>query len=84
MLLGEILASKGHVKEIDHGNKKIIFTHGMETASILITTGQSAEFRYRLEMFHISFERQFKDILKDWDGRVTEFAKTKELIRKFL
>ena len=81
MLLGEILASDGHIKEIDHGNKKIIFTQGVATACILITTGDSNEFRYRLEVFQLSFEKKFKcEQIKKWTGEVRQFSKADDLI----
>ena len=83
ILLGEILSDKGHIKEIDHGEKKVFFTHGITTKSILITAGHADEFRYRLEMFHLSFENQFSDVLLEWKGDVTPFSKTDELIRKY-
>ncbi|MFX0101721.1 MAG: hypothetical protein ACFFCS_19305 [Candidatus Hodarchaeota archaeon] len=83
MLLSEILASKGHIKEIDHGEKKITFNHGETTACMLITSGSSEEFKYRLEMFHLSFEKQFYEYLTKFSGNVTPYAKSEDLIREF-
>lgn len=83
ILLGEILSDKGHIKEIDHGDKKVFFTHGIKTKSILITAGHAEEFRYRLEMFHLSFENQFSDVLLNWKGNTTPFSKADDLIRRF-
>ena len=81
LLLKEILASDGHIKEIDHGDKKIIFTQGVATACILITSGHSKEFRYRLEVFQLSFEKRFKgEQLKEWTGEVRQFSKADDLI----
>jgi len=83
MLLREILASDGNIKEIEHSNKKILFSSGAATACILITTGKSNEFRYRLEMFHLSFEKLFsEEKLKNWTGDVREFRKANDLIKK--
>ena len=84
ILLGEVLTSKGHINEIDHGNKKIIFSHGIATECILITTGASAEFRYRLNMFHLSFEKLYGgEKLITWNGEVSQFEKTRDLISKY-
>ena len=81
LLLKEILASDGHIKEIDHGDKKIIFTQGVATACILITSGHSKEFRYRLEVFQLSFEKKFKgEQLINWTGEVRQFSKASDLI----
>jgi len=83
-LLSEILASKGHINEIDHGNKKIFFSHGIATECVLFATGSSAEFKYRLEMFHLSFEKKFgHDTLLNWNGEVTQFSKAYELILRY-
>lgn len=80
MLLKEILASKGHIKAIDHGDKKLVFSHGSHTACILMTSGYSEEFNYRLEMFHLSFEKQFYKILPEWNGDLNPFSKADDLI----
>lgn len=82
MLLGEMLSTKGHIKEMDHGDKKVFFTHGNTTTSILVTAGHAEEFRYRLEMFHLSFENQFSGALLDWKGDITPFSKADDLVRK--
>ena len=83
LLLSEILSTKGQIKEIDHGDKKVFFTHGIKTKSILVTAGHAEEFRYRLEMFHLSFENQFSDVLLDWKGNITPFSKADDLIRNY-
>jgi len=83
-LLKEVLSSTSNLKEIDHGNKKIIFSHGIATACILISSAHSEEFRYRLEMFQLSFEKQFGiEKLKNWDGEVSLFSKTSDLILEY-
>ena len=83
MLLKEILSSKGHIKQIDHEDKKIYFTHGEQTVSILITSGDSEEYKYRLELFELDFEREYGiDILKQFDGDVTIFKESDELLKK--
>lgn len=83
MLLGEILASKGKIKEIDHGDKVIIFNHGTHTIGILIASERAAELKYRLDMFHLSFEKRFEDILKDWSGEISEFEKSEVLVQEY-
>lgn len=82
MLLGEILADSGHIQEIEHANKKINFVHGEYTISILISTGSSKEFRYRLEMFHLNFEKEYKELLEHFQGEITKFKDLENLIRK--
>ena len=82
MLLGEILNSGGHIKQIDHGEKKVIFTQGIKAASILIVKGYSDELRYRLELFHSTFEKQFGEKLRAFDGDITHFRKTNDLLIK--
>ena len=58
-LLSEILASKGHIKEIEHSGKMVLFLHGEHSVAILIADPPSDEFKYRLEMFHLNFENEF-------------------------
>jgi len=83
MLLGEILADSGHIKEIDHGNKRIYFVHGKFTISILISTGASTEFQYRLEMFHLTFEKRFNEELSDFSGDISSFKNVEQIIREY-
>ncbi|TFG30582.1 MAG: hypothetical protein EU532_00405 [Promethearchaeota archaeon] len=84
IILREVLASNGNIKEINHGNKKILFSHGTATACVLITTGHSGEFEYRLKMFHLSFEKQFGgDALNQWKGDLKIFDRAVSLINKF-
>ncbi len=84
VILREILASNGHIEEINHGDKNIIFSHGVATACILITAGSSSEFKYRLKMFHLSFEKQFGgENLKKWKGELKVFEKANSLISQF-
>jgi len=84
IILREILASNGYIKEINYGDKNIIFSNGVATVCILITGGHSSEFKYRLKMFHLSFEKQFDgEKLKDWNGNLKIFEKTYNLINRF-
>ncbi|TFG01082.1 MAG: hypothetical protein EU541_00390 [Promethearchaeota archaeon] len=83
MLLGEILVDSGHIQEIDHANKKINFVHGEYTISILISTGSSKEFRYRLEMFHANLEKEYKEELEHFQGEITTFKDLETLIREY-
>jgi len=81
-LLGAILNSGGHIKQIDHGGKKVLFTQGIKAASILIAKGDSDELRYRLELFHSMFERQFGEKLRAFNGDITPFRKINDLLIK--
>lgn len=84
MLLKEILTSEGHINEIDHGNKKVIFSHGIATECVLFARGTSEEFIHRLKIFHLSFEKLFgHKVLLNWDGEVTRFNKAHDLILKY-
>lgn len=83
MLLSEILASKGKIKEIDHGDKVIFFNHGKYTIGILIASERAAELKYRLDMFHLSFEKNFDHILSSWEGEITSFQDADDLIQKY-
>lgn len=82
MLLKEILSSEGRIKEIDHGGKHIYFNHGLRTTAILISKGASDEFRYRLEMMQLNFEKLFLKDLEKWNGAIDQFSKSKDLIRQ--
>jgi len=83
MLLSEILSDSGHIKTIDHGNKKIYFVHGTHTTSILIANSPSKEFQYRLEMFHLTFENDYSEELEDFSGALSPFKDLENLVRKF-
>ncbi|MBD3197734.1 MAG: hypothetical protein GF317_21965 [Candidatus Lokiarchaeota archaeon] len=84
MLLSEILENKGHIKEIEHEDKKLFFSNGKYTTSILITEGHSDEFRYRLDMFELNFEKEFGEKqLKKFSGEITSFNQADGLIREF-
>ena len=81
-LLKEILDSKGHIRNIDHGGKKILFKQGLTAVSILFASEFSDEVWYRLGTFHTMFEKKFSESLKNWMGDVTIFSKTQDLILK--
>jgi hypothetical protein len=83
MLLSEILADSGHIKTIDHGNKKIYFVHGTYTTSILISNNPSKEFQYRLEMFHLTFENNYSEELDQFSGALAPFKDLDDLVREF-
>ncbi|TXT65993.1 MAG: membrane protein of unknown function [Promethearchaeota archaeon] len=88
MLLGEILAtekeSKGHIKEIEHENKSIFFNQGIATIAVLISSGKSEEFKFRLELFHLYFEKRFGgEELRSWDGELDKFKEADELIQQY-
>lgn len=83
MLLKEILSSKGHIKQIDHQDKTIFFTNGEATVSIIITTGESEEYKYRLELFELDFEKKYGiNILKQFDGDLSAFKDVNSLVIK--
>lgn len=83
MLLKEILVSEGRIKEIDHGGKKIYFNHGNHTIAVLVASNHADEFKYRIEMLQLEFEKKFSYELDNWDGRIDPFGATKDLIRQY-
>jgi hypothetical protein len=62
MLLKEILDSKSHIKEIDYSDKKVFFNQGTDTICVLIASDSAIEFKYRLDMFHLSFEKKYMEV----------------------
>jgi hypothetical protein len=82
-LLSEILSTEGHLNQIDYSGKTISFSHGQYSICILIADAPSEEFRYRLEMFHLTFENQFKEELSDFSGDITSFKDSEALIREY-
>ncbi|TFF98955.1 MAG: hypothetical protein EU541_06170 [Promethearchaeota archaeon] len=82
-LLSEILASEGHIKEIEHSGKIVLFLHGTYSDCVLIADAHSDEFKYRLEMFHLNFENKFKTELATFSGEITPFRETESLIREY-
>lgn len=82
MLLKEILDSKSHIKEIDYSDKKVFFNQGISTICVLIASDVSVEFKYRLDMFHLSFEKKYIEELKYWN-KVDAFRRTDVLVRKY-
>jgi hypothetical protein len=82
MLLSEILADSGHIKAIDHGDKKIYFVHGTYATSILIANSPSKEFQYRLEMFHLTFEKNYSEELDEFSGALAPFKDLDDLVRE--
>ncbi|MFX0098406.1 MAG: hypothetical protein ACFFCS_02420 [Candidatus Hodarchaeota archaeon] len=69
-LLKEILASKGHLKEIDHEEKKIIFNHDLSTVCLLFTKSSTSEMMYRLKIFHATFENEYKNWIEGGGEKV--------------
>ncbi|TXT61311.1 MAG: membrane protein of unknown function [Promethearchaeota archaeon] len=84
MLLSEILENKGRLNQIDHEDKKILFSHGKYTVCILIAEDYTEEINYRLDLFHLTFEKQFSDRgLSDFDGNVTPFREAESLVHEY-
>lgn len=79
-LLKEVLASDQSVSTIDHGDRKVYFSHGRIVTSIIIVEGDSEEFQKRLDIFTSAFESEFSLILKEFDGNLNVFRPTIGLI----
>ena len=58
-LLGEILASKGHIKEITLDQDVLSFAFGKHCCFILITAHHRDEMKSRLDKFAADFETRF-------------------------
>jgi hypothetical protein len=79
--IGEILASKGHIKEICHENKTLAFTSGRFCLFILFVSSHFEETRFRLERFALDFEEQFsKKLAGAYNTEITQFNAAKSLI----
>ncbi|MFX0071189.1 MAG: hypothetical protein ACFFAO_08875 [Candidatus Hermodarchaeota archaeon] len=82
ILLREILASKGYLKEIDYEDKKVFFIHGRAIICVLIANDSSEEFLFRLNSFSLEFEKQYwESTLKDWEGELDSFQSSETLIK---
>jgi hypothetical protein len=84
MLLSEILENKGKLNQIDHEDKKILFSHGKYSVCIIIADDYAEEINYRLELFHLTFENEFSSRgLSDFDGNITPFREAESLVHDY-
>jgi len=81
-LIGEILSSSGGLDEITYSNFKIIFHRRSNIICILISEESRLEHRFRLETFGINFEKRFFNELINFDGEISAFEETDELIQE--
>ncbi len=82
-LLKEILSKKGHLREIDHAEKKIIVHHGQATMCLMFTRGSSSEILFRTEMFHLAFEKRFGvEEINNWVADLSMFSKIDDIVIK--
>ncbi|MBN2153107.1 MAG: hypothetical protein JW839_16765 [Candidatus Lokiarchaeota archaeon] len=58
-LLGEILSSRLHIKQIIHDERVLLFQHGMHCCFILVANGLVNEAKVHLERFEADFETRF-------------------------
>ena len=79
-LLKEVLSSNKSINVIDHGDRKVYFSHGRLVTSIVIVEGDSEEFQKRLDSFSSVFESEFQRNLKNFDGNLSVFKPTIGLI----
>jgi len=82
-LLGEILASDGHIREIDYVDKKVLFYRGQLAIFMLVAAKSSQEYWYRLEMFAISFEKEYADGFDNYKLDPTHLDGAISLMRKY-
>ena len=81
-LLSEILDSKKLINQIDHDDKTIYFNHGNLTTYVLFTQGKAFEFHERLTHFASNFEERYGDIIKNWNGNLSDFEGTEQVLSK--
>lgn len=84
-LLGEILASNGHIKEITHEKEILSFAYGEYCCFILFTNNHANEIKYRLEKFAIDFEKQFAaKLARNFNINMNEYQKAISLVERHI
>ncbi len=77
----ETIPTKGQMRLIDRGNVKILFDQGKYVSLALFASENSIEVREMLTTFLTSFEHNYTNVLKSWDGSLDAFKGADELIR---
>jgi hypothetical protein len=82
-LLGEILSSNLHIKQIIHEERVLLFEHGKHCCFILFTNSNVNEARFCLERFATDFETQFAAKLAgDFSIGMNEYAMATSLVER--
>lgn len=80
-LLGEILSSNGHIKEIMHDDKVIFFVQGAQCIFIAIAQVRFSETRSYLELFAMNFEEMFTaKLLGQFNTDMHEYNEARTLV----
>ena len=81
-LIGEILTISGDLNEISYGGKIILFDRRQRVTSILIAEKSSLEIRYRLDLFGINFEKEYRLKLEQFSGDIEPFEDIDDLVTR--
>lgn len=82
-LLGEILSSKLHVKEIIREERVLSFEHGKHYCFILLMNSHLDDARFHLEKFAVDFETQFAAKLeRKFNIDMNEYATAISLVER--
>ncbi|MBD3407344.1 MAG: hypothetical protein GF411_14600 [Candidatus Lokiarchaeota archaeon] len=81
-LIGEILADKSGLDEIQHGSRTILFHRRAAFTCILITERSIPEMKYRLEKFALELEKRYRDELAGYQGNIDPFRNADNLVRE--
>jgi hypothetical protein len=82
-LLGEILASKGHIREITSDNEVLSFAYGKHCCFILFTKGHLDEMKSCLDKFAVDFETRFAAKLAgNFNVEMNEYEKALSLVER--
>ncbi|TXT54550.1 MAG: membrane protein of unknown function [Candidatus Thorarchaeota archaeon] len=81
-LIGEILADRSGLDEIQHGSRTIMFHRRDDFTCILIVERSIPEMKYRMEKFALEFEKRYRAELADYQGNIDPFKNTDNLVRE--
>ncbi len=74
--------AKEDIKSINIGNMNLIFTHGKYVFGLLLTTDYTFVMARKLNNFVEKFENNYKNILENWSGEITEY--NSEIIQNWI
>jgi MFS family permease len=83
MLLKEISQSADNLRVLDHSDRKIFFSHGLQTTLVLFTTDYLPLYHELLAKFQDEFEYYNRDLLGSFVGSIPKWHFLKELMKKY-
>ncbi|MFX1294168.1 MAG: hypothetical protein ACFFD2_04840 [Promethearchaeota archaeon] len=78
----EITSSKMHLREVDHGDIKILFEYGQYITIALLAEETLQIYSHKLNKFMKHFETEFKKNLVNWTGSISEFRPSINIINR--